>query len=151
MASIETKIEALIEPIILELNYELYDVEYTKEGKDYYLRVYIDNKTGISLDDCEKVNNAISNILDEADYIKEQYFLEVSSCGLERVLRKDKHLASNIGKNIEINLFKPLDGKKQYRGILNSFDKEIITIIIEDLQKKVERKKIAQIKTIYEW
>lgn len=151
MASIETKIEALIEPIILELNYELYDVEYTKEGKDYYLRVYIDNKTGISLDDCEKVNNAISNILDEADYIKEQYFLEVSSCGLERVLRKDKHLASNIGKNIEINLFKPLDGKKQYRGILNSFDKEIITIIIEDLQKKIERKKIAQIKTIYEW
>lgn len=115
MASIETKIEALIEPIILELNYELYDVEYTKEGKDYYLRVYIDNKKGINLDDCEKVNNAISNILDEADYIKEQYFLEVSSCGLERVLRKDKHLASNIGKNIEINLFKPLDGKKQYR------------------------------------
>ncbi len=151
MASIETKIEALIEPIILELNYELYDVEYSKEGKDYYLRVYIDNKKGISLDDCEKVNNAISNILDEADYIKEQYFLEVSSCGLERVLRKDKHLASNIGKNIEINLFKPLDGKKQYRGILNSFDKEIITIIIEDLQKKIERKKIAQIKTIYEW
>lgn len=151
MASIETKIEALIEPIILELNYELYDVEYSKEGKDYYLRVYIDNKKGINLDDCEKVNNAISNILDEADYIKEQYFLEVSSCGLERVLRKDKHLASNIGKNIEINLFKPLDGKKQYRGILNSFDKEIITIIIEDLQKKVERKKIAQIKTIYEW
>lgn len=151
MASIETKIEALIEPIILELNYELYDVEYSKEGKDYYLRVYIDNKKGINLDDCEKVNNAISNILDEADYIKEQYFLEVSSCGLERVLRKDKHLASNIGKNIEINLFKPLDGKKQYRGILNSFDKEIITIIIEDLQKKIERKKIAQIKTIYEW
>lgn len=151
MASIETKIEALIEPIILELNYELYDVEYTKEGKDYYLRVYIDNKKGINLDDCEKVNNAISNILDEADYIKEQYFLEVSSCGLERVLRKDKHLASNIGKNIEINLFKSLDGKKQYRGILNSFDKEIITIIIEDLQKKIERKKIAQIKTIYEW
>ena len=151
MASIETKIEALIEPIILELNYELYDVEYSKEGKDYYLRVYIDSKKGINLDDCEKVNNAISNILDEADYIKEQYFLEVSSCGLERVLRKDKHLASNIGKNIEINLFKPLDGKKQYRGILNSFDKEIITIIIEDLQKKVERKKIAQIKTIYEW
>lgn len=151
MASIETKIEALIEPIILELNYELYDVEYSKEGKDYYLRVYIDNKKGISLDDSEKVNNAISNILDEADYIKEQYFLEVSSCGLERVLRKDKHLASNIGKNIEINLFKPLDGKKQYRGILNSFDKEIITIIIEDLQKKIERKKIAQIKTIYEW
>ena len=151
MASIETKIEALIEPIILELNYELYDVEYTKEGKDYYLRVYIDNKKGINLDDCEKVNNAISNILDEADYIKEQYFLEVSSCGLERVLRKDKHLASNIGKNIEINLFKPLDGKKQYRGILNNFNEETITIIIEDLQKKVERKKIAQIKTIYEW
>lgn len=151
MASIEAKIEELIQPIIHELNYDLYDVEYSKEGKDYYLRVYIDNEMGITLDDCEKVNNAISDILDEADYIKEQYFLEISSCGLERILRKDKHLKSNIGKNIEINLFKSLDGKKQYRGILNSFDEESITITIENLQKKIERKEIAQIKTIYEW
>lgn len=151
MASIEAKIEELIQPIIHGLNYDLYDVEYSKEGKDYYLRVYIDNEMGITLDDCEKVNNAISDILDEADYIKEQYFLEISSCGLERILRKDKHLKSNIGKNIEINLFKSLDGKKQYRGILNSFDEESITITIENLQKKIERKEIAQIKTIYEW
>lgn len=151
MANIETKIEELIQPIIHELNYILYDVEYAKEGKDHYLRILIDNKTGISLDDCEKVTNAISDTLDKADYIKEQYFLEVSSCGLERNLRKDKHLKSNIGKDVEINLFEPLDGKKQYRGILNNFDENSIAITIENIQRKIERKKIAQIKTTYEW
>ena len=89
--NIETKVENLLKPIIENLGYELYDVLYVKEGKDYYLRVVIDSSKGIDLDDCEKVNNAINDILDEADYIKEQYFLEVSSPGLERLLRKDKH------------------------------------------------------------
>ena len=76
------------------------------EGKDYYLRIVIDKPEGIDINDCETVNNAINDILDEADYIKEQYFLEVSSPGLERVLRKDKHLKQNIGNNIEVKLFK---------------------------------------------
>lgn len=151
MANIESKIEELIQPIVNKLDYELYDVEYVKEGKDYYLRIYIDNKTGISLDDCEKVNNAVSDVLDKADYIKEQYFLEISSCGLERILRKDKHLQANIGNNVEIKLFKPLEGKKQYVAILNNFNEESITITIEDSQKNIQKKEIAQIKTIYEW
>lgn len=150
-ANIEKKIQDLVEEKINKLGYELYDVEYVKEGKDYYLRIYIDNKTGISLEDCEKVNNAITDTLDEADYIKEQYFLEISSCGLERILRKDKHLVANRGKEIEIKLFKTFDGKKQYRGILNSFDEDSIIIDIENLQKRIPRKEIAQIKTIYEW
>lgn len=77
--NIETKVEALIENKILNLGYKLYDVEYVKEGKDYFLRIYIDKENGISLEDCEKVSNEITEILDEEDYIKEQYFLEVSS------------------------------------------------------------------------
>ena len=84
--------------------------------------MYIDNENGINLEDCEKVSNEINDILDEADYIKEQYFLEVSSPGIERILRKDKHLEETIGNRIIINLFKPLDGKKEYVGNLISFD-----------------------------
>lgn len=112
MANIEEKFEALIKTKIEELGYNLYDVEYTKEGKNYFLRIYIDSKNGISLTDCEKVTGEINDILDKADYIKEGYFLEVSSTGIERVLRKDKHLEGAIGEEIEIKLFKPIDKQK---------------------------------------
>ena len=114
MASIEERVESLISKPIEDLGYELYDVQYAKEGKDYFLRVFIDNKKGIDLEDCEKVSNGINDLLDTADYIKEQYFLEVSSPGVERVLRKDRHLEENIGKEVEIKLFKPLEGKKEF-------------------------------------
>ena len=79
MTNIETKVESLIQEKIEKLGYELYDVEYVKEGKDYFLRIYIDSSKGISINDCEIVNNEITDLLDKADYIKEQYFLEVSS------------------------------------------------------------------------
>ena len=79
MANIEEKVTNLLQDRILELGYELYDVEYAKEGKNYFLRIFIDKEDGIDLNDCEKVNNGIMELLDEADYIKEQYFLEVSS------------------------------------------------------------------------
>ena len=118
MANIEQKVQEVIEGKINDLGYELYDVEYVKEGKDYYLRVYIDNDIGISLDDCEKVSNGITDILDENDCVKEQYFLEVSSCGLERNLRQDKHFEQNIGNKVEIKLFKPQERKKTvYRNL----------------------------------
>ena len=100
MSKIEERVESLIKGKIEETGYNLYDVEYVKEGPNYYLRIYIDNEKGIDLNDCEKVSNAIDGILDEADYIKEQYYLEVSSPGLERILRKDKHFEKNIGKTI---------------------------------------------------
>ena len=106
MANIEEKVEKLLTPIIENVGYELYDVEYAKEGKDYFLRIFIDSENGIDLNACEKVNDAITDILDEKNYIKEQYFLEVSSPGIERVLRKDKHLEKNIGEPVNIKLFK---------------------------------------------
>ena len=96
MASIEERVENLVESTINSLGYELYDVEYTKEGKDYFLRIFIDKPEGIDLNDCEKVNDGINDLLDKADYIKEQYFLEVSSPGIERILKKEKHLEENI-------------------------------------------------------
>ena len=151
MAKIEEKIESLIEDKVQELGYRLYDIEYVKEGKDYYLRIYIDNEKGITLDDCELVSNSITDILDEKDYIKEQYFLEVSSPGVERVLKKDKHLKSNIGEKVQVKLFKPYEGKKQYIGILKGFDELYVQIEENSNNLKIERKNIGQIKTIFDW
>ena len=128
MAKIEEKIESLIEGKVQELGYNLYDVEYVKEGKDYFLRIYIDNENGITLDDCELVSNSITDILDEEDYIKDQYFLEVSSPGVERILKKDKHLKNNLGANVQVKLFKPYQGQKQYVGILKNFDAQNIQL-----------------------
>ncbi len=151
MAKIEEKVESLIEPKVQELGYNLYDVEYVKEGKDYYLRVYIDKDTGISLEDCELVSNNINELLDQADYIKEQYFLEVSSPGIERILKKDKHLKDNIGAKVQIKLFKPVNGKKQYEGILKNFNESNIEIETASAKLEIERQNIGQIKTIFEW
>ena len=129
MASIEEKVESLLKEKIENLGYDLYDVEYAKEGKNYFLRIFIDKENGIDL--------------------KEQYFLEVSSPGIERVLRKDKHLEQNIGKEVQVKLFKKDEaGKKEYEGKLKSFDETYINLE-ENIQ--IERKNIAQIKTIYNW
>lgn len=165
MANIEERVTKLLEPIVTNLGYELYDVEYAKEGKNYFLRVFIDNAKGIDLNDCEKVNDAITDILDTADYIKEQYFLEVSSPGVERVLRKDKHLKQNIGTEVNIKLFKKDEnGKKEYTGILKDFDENKIVLEVEKQRNKkeknlkpekeiieIERKNISQIRTVYNW
>ena len=149
MANIEQKVENLLKDKIEKIGYDLYDVEYAKEGKNYFLRIYIDKPEGIDLKDCEKVNDEISDLLDEADYIKEQYFLEVSSPGIERILRKDKHLEQNKGNKIVIKLFKKDEaGNKEYQGILKDFNEEFIEV---DENIQVERKNIAQIKTVYNW
>ena len=148
MAKIEERVEELIKDKIENIGYILYDVEYAKEGPNYYLRIFIDSEKGIDLEDCEKVSNEINEKLDEADYIKEQYYLEVSSPGVERTLRKDRHLEQNIGKQVEAKLFKKDEnGSKNYIGELKMFDEETITID----EVKIERKNIAQIKTIFEW
>lgn len=152
MANIEEKVEILLKPIIEKEGYKLYDVEYTKEGKNYFLRIFIDSEKGIDLNDCEKVNNAITDILDEENYIKEQYFLEVSSPGIERILRKDIHLQQNIGQLINVRLFKKDErGIKEHLGKLIGFDERNIEIEQEENKIQIERKNIAQIKTVYNW
>ena len=151
MASIEERVENLLEKTINDLGYTLYDVEYAKEAKNYFLRIFIDKADGIDLKDCEKVNNAITELLDEADYIKDMYFLEVSSPGIERVLRKDKHLKQYIGEEIEVSLFKSINGNKQMQGILESFDSENIALKYNNETIEIPRKGISLIKTVYNW
>lgn len=152
MAKVEEKVENLINQKIEDLGYNLYDVEYVKEGKDYFLRIYIDKENGIDLNDCELVSNHITEILDKEDCIQEQYFLEVSSPGVERILRKEKHLKDNLQHKVNIKLFRPVEGQKQWIGILKTFDdREIIIENLESNEVILERSNISQIKTVYDW
>lgn len=153
MSNIETKVENLLNPIITSLGYQIYDIEYAKEGKDYYLRIFIDKEEGsIDTDDCEKVNNAINDILDEADYIKEQYYLEVSSSGLERKLTRDWHFNKYIGSRVEAKLFKPINKQKVVTGILKDYDtQKIVLELLDDTNIEIDRKNISIIKTLYDF
>ena len=152
MTSLENKIIECIKPVIEGLGYELYDVIYEKEGKDNYLRVFIDqNNGGISLNDCENVNNSITDLLDEKDFIKSAYFLEVSSTGIERRLRNNEHLEKSKGNKIEIHLYKTKDKQKILIGTLENFDNNQITIETDDRKIIIERNDISMIKTVYDW
>ena len=149
--NIETRVEELLKSIIENIGYELYDVRYEKEGKDYYLRIIIDKPEGIDINDCENVNNAINDILDEADYIKDQYFLEVSSPGVERVLRKDRHFEKQIGNEISLKFFKPINKQKELNGILEEYNNGELTIKVDDETLKINLKDIAIAKTVFNW
>lgn len=146
MANIEERVESLIKKTIEDLGYTLYDVQYVKEGQNYFLRVFIEKPNGsIDLNDCEKVNDGINDILDKADYIKEQYFLEVSSTGLEKVLRKDEHLRQNIGNTIQINLFKPinLEDALKCEEIVEKDNANKVSTSKKTTDKKAKGKKLA--------
>ncbi|MGN1299781.1 MAG: ribosome maturation factor RimP [Clostridia bacterium] len=151
MAKIEERVEELVTKPIDELGYKVYDVMYVKEGKDNYLRIFIDKESGISLDDCEKVNNAITDMLDEADIIKDQYFLEISSPGVERHIRKDKQLEEHIGKDINVRLFKPIDKQKELTGTLQKFDDEQVVLLINEEEITINRENISSMKRAYKW
>ncbi len=156
MANIEERVETLIQGKVQELGYSLYDVQYAKEGQSYYLRIFIEKPNDtISLDDCEKVNNAVNELLDKADYIKDQYFLEVSSTGVEKLLRKDKHLEDNIGNEVRVSLFKSVEldkvKHKEIVGVLKGFDENEVVLELENGEISIDRKNVSQIKTVYNW
>ncbi len=126
--------EELITPIIEKHQFELVDVEWVKEGSNWYLRIYIDKDGGITVDDCEVINREFGDVLDEKDYISENYIFEVSSPGLDRPLKKEKDYARSLGKDVEIRLYRPVDKKKEFVGTLESYDKNTVTIGLEDGQ-----------------
>ena len=154
MTATELKVKELVEPIIINLGYSLYDVIYEKEGSDNYLRIFIDKEEGISIVDCENVNNAITDLLDEKDVIKNQYMLEVSSCGLERRLRSDEQLKQVINKKVEVHTFKSVTEQKKekiYIGLLVNFNEKFITINVENNELIIEKDNIAKMQTVYNW
>jgi ribosome maturation factor RimP len=132
----EQQTEALLEPILDEVGFELVDVEYVKEGSNWYLRVYMDKPEGITIDDCEMVSRKFSQILDEKDYIDGAYIFEVSSPGLSRPLKKEKDFKRNLDKEIEVRTYKAIDGEKEFIGFLRNYGDDSVTI--ED-ENNVER------------
>lgn len=150
MTSLEKKIFEELEPIINGLNISLYDVIYEKEGKDFYLRIFIEKDGGVDISDCENVNNAINDILDEKDFIKGHYYLEVSSAGLKKTLRLDKHFENNIGNKIQISLYKPINNSKNVIGILKNYDDEKV-IVESDEIIEINKNDISLIKTVFDW
>ena len=136
-----------------ELGYELWDVEYVKEGSRWYLRITIDHENGISIDDCEKVHRTIDPILDEADPIADSYYLEVSSPGLERVLRLPAHFAACTGAKIQCKLFQPVDGVRAPVGILTDYDEQTDSVILQiDAQSlTIPRANISRANVVFDF
>lgn len=128
----ETKVLAIVEPILAEKALELADLEFVKEGPNWYLRIYIDKEGGVTIEDCESVSRILEKKLDEKDPIEQAYILEVSSPGIDRPLKKPEHFQKYIGEIIDIKLYKPLEGKKEYQGELKQFEDGIITITDEN-------------------
>ncbi|MES9736641.1 ribosome maturation factor RimP [Peribacillus frigoritolerans] len=129
-------VEELALPILEELQLELVEVEYVKEGKSWFLRVYIDKETGVDIDDCGNVSEKLSEKLDEVDPIPQNYFLEVSSPGAERPLKKEKDFLNAIGKNVYIKTYEPILDEKEFEGILTSFDGEEVTLEVRIKTRK---------------
>ena len=145
----EQKTEKLLEPILKENNFELYDVEFVKEAGTFYLRAFIDKEGGININDCELVSRRLSELLDEKDFIPDAYILEVSSPGLGRALKKDKHFAKSIGDEVEVKLFKAIDKQKEFTGYLESFNDEVLVISDEqENELEFERSNVASVRLV---
>ena len=150
--SYEEKTEEILLPILEKNGFELWDVEYVKEGGIWYLRAYIDKPGGIMVDDCENVSRELSDLLDEKDFIDEAYILEVSSPGLGRALKKERDFEKSLGKEVEVRTYRMLEGKKEFRGILKGYDKDTVTIETDNAQiQTFEKKEIALIQLAFDF
>lgn len=145
----EKRTEALLAPIADRLGLEIVDVEYVREGSEYYLRAYIDKPGGVSVNDCEAVSDAMNPLLDREDFIPDAYIFEVSSPGLTRPLKKEKDYIRNTGKPVEIHLFSPRDGQKEFTGTLASWTDQDVTIDVDGQDITFGRKEISLIRQAF--
>lgn len=145
-SSLIDKLVALIKPIVIQLGYELYHLEFVREGRDNYLRIYIEKEEGgISLEDCEKVSRAVSDILDVEDPIEEGYYLEVSSPGIDRILHSDEHLERYTGQSVLVKVSGLLNGKKKFEGELLGFNSEELKVNHEGTEVSIPRDKVLTV------
>ena len=142
---LEELITALVLPIIEGTDLDLVDIEYVRE-KEWYLRVYIDKPGGIEIDDCQYVSEKLTKLLDEKDPIKDKYYLEVSSPGIDRPLKKDKDLVRTYSKKVDLLFFTPWNGAKTIEAVLVAHDNDNITLLLNDKSVVIERKLIASIR-----
>lgn len=147
----EARTEELLVPIAEANHVEIYDVEYVKEGSDWYLRCYIDKEEGVTIDDCEAVSRALSDALDREDFIADAYILEVSSPGLGRQLKKDRHFEKSLLEEIVVKTYKPIDNVKEFVGILKAYDRQTLTLQREKGDMVFERKDIASVRLTFDF
>ena len=138
-------------PIVQGEGYEIYDVEYVKEGPHWFLRIFIIRDEGVNIDHCEKISRALSVVLDEKDIVSSNYFLEVSSPGIERNLRQDEHFEGAVGEKVRIKLYRDVDGVKEAEGVLTSAEQGKITVETESAQLEIEKKNIAKANIMFEF
>ncbi len=141
----------LLTPVINDLGYDVWDIEYVREAAEWFLRITIDSPDGIDIDDCEKVHRAIDPVLDEADPIEDAYRLEVSSPGLERDIRTDLHFEACIGEKIVCKLFTKLEGKKEYTGRLCAYENKQIVLDTEEGEVTIDRKLASKVRTVFDF
>ena len=148
----ETRTEELITPILDRMNFELFDVEYVKEGGTWYLRAYIDKEGGITVNDCEAVAREMNEILDREDFVEDSYVFEVSSPGLGRPLKKEKDYIRSMGKEVEIRTYRVINREKEFYGILSAYDENTVTIKTEDgTEMTFEKSDIALIRLAFDF
>ena len=147
----EQKAEAILTPIVESRGFELVDVEYVREAGCWYLRGYIDKPGGITVNDCEDVSRAFSDIMDEKDFIEDSYIMEISSPGLDRPLKKEKDFKRSLGKLVEIRTYRPIEKQKEFCGILNAYDSNSVTIDEDGTERTFDKKDIALIRLAIEF
>lgn len=147
----EKKTEELIVPILDAKGFELVDVEYVKEGQDYFLRAYIDKPGGITIDDCVAVSREMNVLLDELDYVDGAYTFEVSSPGLGRPFKKPRDYERSMGEEVEIRTYKAMDGSKEFYGILKAYDDATVTIQSEEEEITFNKSDIALIRLAFDF
>ena len=135
----EARTEEILAPIVTDAGVEVYDVEYVKEGADWYLRVYIDKPEGVNINDCEVVNRALSAKMDELDFIDDAYILEVSSPGLGRALKKERHFVKSMGQEVEVKTYKAIGKEKQFVGILKAYEDGAVIIQTDKAEMRFEK------------
>lgn len=148
--SLINRLTLLLLPIVEGLGLKLYHLQYVKESSEYYLRIFIEGENPITLEDCEKVSRAVSEVLDVEDPIEEAYYLEVSSPGIDRTLFTDKHLNDAISKKVNVKIDGTFQSKRQYSGILKSFNDDFVTLRVSDKEIEIPKAKIKIINVVGE-
>ena len=151
-ASVAEVVTALAQPLADELGYVLWDVEYVREGADYYLRITIDSEAGITIDDCERFSRAIDPVLDREDPIPDSYHLEVSSPGIEREIKTPAHVQACLGLAVEARLFAPLQGSRVHRGVLQGLtEQDQLVLDVSGTELLIARKDVSRLTTVFEF
>lgn len=147
----EEKTIGYLSPILDELGLSLWDVVFSKEGKEYYLSAFIDKPGGVTVNDCEAVSSRMNEILDREDYISEPYTFVVSSPGLDRPLKRERDFMNSVGREVELKTYRAIDGHKEFSGVLKSYDKDSVTISNDDDERVFSRKDISMIRLAFDF